>query len=411
MKLARNYFPQENNCFVLIPSGKKEVNGKEFDWDDHYRAVLSRAITEVGMIPIRAEDIYGTGAQLERVWRSLQEAEIVIADLTTRDPNVLYELGLAHVIGKTVILVTSQPSDVPPILSNEAVVEYRHEAYGLVDFLSALKQHLEAAKKEPKSEQTLQLLRGVSVEKVPASVERVFEDFLIVHTDDGRRLLLSQEDTSWVWRGKRDLTKHYTNGQRLDGAVVPGIKGEAKYSLTAAQDNPWPKLREKFPLEQEFTGEVVNVIEAGIFVKMDFGINGFVPRSFLPRNETISKGEQVRVSPTKIDPNEREAVLRYNRKYIVDYSSSGKINGKYSAGQILKGIVAHIDKEKKYILVKVADEFGNEDTGILPANHMSDGFRQRLEGGQIFSDASIAVRVVKFDRDRLELQDAPNQEQ
>lgn len=47
------------------------------------------------------------------VWRMTNEAMLVVADLSGRNPNVFYELGLAHALGKSVVLLTSDTADTP----------------------------------------------------------------------------------------------------------------------------------------------------------------------------------------------------------------------------------------------------------------------------------------------------------
>ena len=47
------------------------------------------------------------------VWGAIKGAKVIVADCTDRDPNVFYEIGIAHVIGKPVILLSQTPEDVP----------------------------------------------------------------------------------------------------------------------------------------------------------------------------------------------------------------------------------------------------------------------------------------------------------
>lgn len=53
----------------------------------------------------RADDIRSNIAVINDIWRSIHEARIIIADLTHLNPNVMYELGLAHGLSKEVILI------------------------------------------------------------------------------------------------------------------------------------------------------------------------------------------------------------------------------------------------------------------------------------------------------------------
>ena len=94
MKFSREYLNlKQGSCFVIMPFGVKKLpDGGDFDWDHHYKEVISPVIADIGMTPIRGDDIFGTGPFMEQIWQGIQEAELIIADLTGRSPNVMYEL-------------------------------------------------------------------------------------------------------------------------------------------------------------------------------------------------------------------------------------------------------------------------------------------------------------------------------
>ncbi|HEY6374486.1 MAG TPA: hypothetical protein VIX90_03060 [Edaphobacter sp.] len=77
------------------------------------------------MKPIRADaDIFGTGKIIDQIWRGINAAKVLVAELTTRNANVLYELGLAHALKKPVVLVSSNQPDVPFDLKHIRVIYY-----------------------------------------------------------------------------------------------------------------------------------------------------------------------------------------------------------------------------------------------------------------------------------------------
>ena len=61
---------------------------------------------------------------MEQVWRGISAAKVLVAELTTKNPNVFYELGLAHALEKPVVLVTSNTDDVPFDLRHIRVILY-----------------------------------------------------------------------------------------------------------------------------------------------------------------------------------------------------------------------------------------------------------------------------------------------
>jgi hypothetical protein len=79
---------------------------------------------------IRADDIYDNRPIIEDIWRCINEARVVIAELTGRNPNVFYEVGIAHTVGKEVILLTQTMEDVPFDLRHLRCVVYDYTPRG-----------------------------------------------------------------------------------------------------------------------------------------------------------------------------------------------------------------------------------------------------------------------------------------
>jgi hypothetical protein len=80
----------------------------------YYDAIFKPAIEQAGLTPVRADDdIFATGKIMDQVWRGIRHATVLVAELTTKNPNVFYELGLAHALEKPVVLVSSNQEDVP----------------------------------------------------------------------------------------------------------------------------------------------------------------------------------------------------------------------------------------------------------------------------------------------------------
>lgn len=103
-------------CFVLMPFG---------GWfDQYYELVFRPAIEATGLAPKRADDIYRPGTIVNDIWAFTKAAKLLLADLTDRNPNVFYELGLAHALAKPVILVTDSIDEVPFDLRALRVIEY-----------------------------------------------------------------------------------------------------------------------------------------------------------------------------------------------------------------------------------------------------------------------------------------------
>jgi hypothetical protein len=89
-----------DTCFVMMPFAEP--------LGTYYSSVYEPAIKKAGLTAVRADtDIYGTGKIIDQIWSGINSANVLVAELTKRNPNVLYELGLAHALRKPVVLVSS----------------------------------------------------------------------------------------------------------------------------------------------------------------------------------------------------------------------------------------------------------------------------------------------------------------
>ena len=91
----------------------------------YYESLFKPAIEKAGLQPVRADDdMFATGKIMDQVWRGIHQAKVLVAELTSKNPNVFYELGLAHALRKPVVLVSSNEDDVPFDLRHIRVILY-----------------------------------------------------------------------------------------------------------------------------------------------------------------------------------------------------------------------------------------------------------------------------------------------
>jgi len=103
-------------CFVMMPFGV---------WfDQYYQEIYVPAIREAGFEPIRADELFSTGSVVEQIWEQIRKAKVLLADLTGRNANVFYELGMAHAAKKPVVFTAPQVEDVPFDLRHLRVIIY-----------------------------------------------------------------------------------------------------------------------------------------------------------------------------------------------------------------------------------------------------------------------------------------------
>lgn len=103
-------------AFVLMPFAS--------EFDDIYEYLIQGALSDAGFIVSRADDIRNQRNILADVVQAITNCDLIIADISTANPNVYYELGLAHAFGKPVILLAQDIDDVPFDLQSYRILTY-----------------------------------------------------------------------------------------------------------------------------------------------------------------------------------------------------------------------------------------------------------------------------------------------
>jgi hypothetical protein len=95
----------KTDIFVIMPFDDK----LKPVFDDHIKKVCKNLQLSVK----RADDIFAPNIIINDIWSLLFNSIIIICDCTGKNPNVFYELGMAHTIGKKVIIITQNQKDIP----------------------------------------------------------------------------------------------------------------------------------------------------------------------------------------------------------------------------------------------------------------------------------------------------------
>jgi predicted nucleotide-binding protein len=99
-----------------------------------------------GLVCRRADDIKSNKAIIQDIWKSVCEARLIIADLSGLNPNVMYELGIAHTLGKETILIYQRGENpkFPFDLAHIRRIEYANDAIGGMKLVDDLRATLES---------------------------------------------------------------------------------------------------------------------------------------------------------------------------------------------------------------------------------------------------------------------------
>ena len=156
-----------DTCFVMMPFGA---------WfDRYYQEIYVPAIKDAGFEPVRADELFTTGSVVEQIWEQIEKAKLLLADLSGKNPNVFYELGLAHAAKQPVIFTAAQVDDVPFDLRHLRVIIYDVREPEWASMLrKSVSDYLRNAAKEPEK-------------SIPHPFRRMVEDTVVPAAKPSRR--------------------------------------------------------------------------------------------------------------------------------------------------------------------------------------------------------------------------------
>ena len=116
-------------CFVVMGFGKKIdlATGRELDLDKSYNSIIKPAVQAAGYQCIRADEVQQSGMIDVPMYKLLYEAELVVADLSTTNPNAIFELGVRHALKRrATIIIAESKFTIPFDATHIAVRRYEH---------------------------------------------------------------------------------------------------------------------------------------------------------------------------------------------------------------------------------------------------------------------------------------------
>lgn len=153
-------------CFVLMPFGKKPgAAGAMIDFDAVYRDLIAPAIEEAELEPLRADEEMTGGIIHKPMFERLILCEYAVADLTTANANVFYELGIRHAVRPwSTVLIFDEASRLPFDVAPLRAFPYQLTVEGIpkdvANTKTALAERLREARNEATDSPIFQLVEG-----------------------------------------------------------------------------------------------------------------------------------------------------------------------------------------------------------------------------------------------------------
>ncbi|MDL9987969.1 hypothetical protein [Providencia rettgeri] len=114
---------KKKTCFVIMPIA--DTAGYEHGhFTRVYKHLIKPACERAGFIPIRADDVSSSNMIVVDILKKIVESDIAICDLSSRNPNVLYELGLRQAFNKKTIIIKDKDTSSPFDVSGFRYAEY-----------------------------------------------------------------------------------------------------------------------------------------------------------------------------------------------------------------------------------------------------------------------------------------------
>jgi hypothetical protein len=206
-----------DTCFTVMPFG---------GWfDSYYESVYVPAILNAGLQPCRADDLYRPSTIINDIWSYAQSAKIILADLSGKNANVFYELGLAHALAKPAILITESMDDVPFDLRALRVLVYN--------------------KNEPKWGEILQEKITSSIREVLSiPLQSVLPAFLTVKPEAKTKAVTEHEKQFLELKREIDLLRNEVSRDRTRGVIrtIPSSEARERIEMYARKGMELPEI-------------------------------------------------------------------------------------------------------------------------------------------------------------------------
>ena len=215
------------------------------EFDDVYRLGIKEPAAALGIRAERVdEQIYKEGI-LDRIYRQIEAADLIIADMTSQNPNVFYEVGYAHAKDKFCILLTKDASDIPFDLKHK-----RHIVYG--GSIQYLRETL-----TNDLQWTLSQIESVSRSRIRISSKSISGDLELTKFTATANItfLIDLHNDSEIPSAEIDTIYFYTGNEWAvyqDGSICPSTDSDVpaykhRYFLTPPvkrlQKSGWAQLR------------------------------------------------------------------------------------------------------------------------------------------------------------------------
>ena len=237
---------------------------------------------------------------------------------------------------------------------------------------------------------------------VRGSVVNVMSYGAFVKLEPGIEGLVHISEMSWTKRVNHPNELVHT-GDEIDVVILGVDKAGQQLSLgmKQAQENPWNKVAERYPVDSIVKGKVRNLTNYGAFVELEEGIDGLLhvsdmswTRKISHPNEMLEKGHEIQCKVLSIDQERRRIAL--GLKQLSEDPWLHDIPDKYQPGQVVQGKVTKITNFGVFVGLQDGLE------GLLHISELADHKVDNPEEIVKVGD-EIEVKILRVDTDERKI--------
>lgn len=208
---------KKKTCFIITPIGGSGTTIRR-KIDGIINEVIEPVLNELGFCVEVSHRINDSGSVTNTIIKKVYESDLVIANLTGNNPNVMYEVALRHASAKPIIHITEDISNLPFDINDQRTIEYADDMAGAYQLKSDLIAMIDAIEFNKFALNPVTIaLEKKNLVNVPASASKDFEDLLFQLHDDMNQL--KKEISNVKERENRAEHSKYVMKPTLKGIV------------------------------------------------------------------------------------------------------------------------------------------------------------------------------------------------
>lgn len=140
--------PHIKKCFIITPIGSSTSEIRRHI-DGVIHSAIEPVLNELNYTLSVSHEVKESGSIKKEIIRDIYFSDLVIANLTEKNPNVMYEVALRHAIKKPIIHITENLSELPFDINDHRTIEYKNDMEGVVELKKELKKMIQVIERNP----------------------------------------------------------------------------------------------------------------------------------------------------------------------------------------------------------------------------------------------------------------------